>query len=164
MYMCIHIHMCIYIYIYILGGADAPSRPHPRRILMTVSWIYGWRFPECGFPGWLFDLFPNDCFQRILIRWRFPEWGSPENVCWRRIGLFEWGLLKCFFRMMSPEIGTFEGNRCSFWLGKRDFMHHHLLETISGTANVLESRRWWWRIKSWFRWLQQLLLEMHCSA
>ena len=39
-------------------------------------------------------------------------------------------------------------------IGKRDSIHHHLLEAVSETANVLESRQkllyttpsgWWWR-------------------
>ena len=45
-------------------------------------------------------------------------------------------------------------------VGKRDSMYHRLLEVISETATVLESRqkllyitpsRWWWCIKSLFR-------------
>ena len=48
-----------------------------------------------------------------------------------------------------------------FAFGKRDSLHHHLLEAVSETANVLELRQkllyttpsgwWWWCIESVFR-------------
>ena len=59
--------------------------------------------------------------------------------------------------------------------GKRDSIHHHLLEAISETANVLELKQkllytipfgwwWWWCIKSFLRYMSQKVVARAATA
>ena len=84
-----------------------------------------------------------------------PKYSPPlKKTCVRQVALDEWFPLSA-----RAVVGVDVAPRRDA-PGKRDSIHHHLLETVSKTANVLELRQklpyttpsgWWWCIKSFFR-------------
>ena len=73
---------------------------------------------------------------------------SPQASCMTTIANFSWGVAFYIGGQSKAQIKD----------GKIDSIHHHLLEAVSETTNVLELRQQllytpsrWWCIKSLFR-------------